>query len=1284
MRRRLFAKNAKKYSLENAIFLSDEVSRLEPLKSEDLVEVLRELVEVVVWGDKHEEEIFDLFLERNMLGTFASMFCDAENPVPTRVQVVQCVTILFQNLTRQQSVYFLLSNDRINRMINANFDFNDEEMISNYVSFIKTLSLRLTAESIQFFFTMDSFPLFLAAVRLLPHDDRMVRTSARSIIMNVLQIECSQAISHFLLREMPYAFDLLLGFVANHLVKIDGQIRFLRTLQPPQPSAGPAPSSLASIDTALEDLVDDLYYFNDLCGIPNRTIVGFLIKQLEDFASDVLLAVHTPKTAVVHEAAADGAKEVAQAPSQQHPGPTATAPPTEKAAGGVERGDREHPEGHSHPADEGKSSFTPQWPSPEECSPVVPEQKPHESELSHCNDGEAAAVPRTSLRPRTSELEDEPVDADAHPLHVPAAPAVTTANATTLPATSTPAALAESVQREPTAASPSPQRPSTSSSVRRTDPTTFKEMMSREKLSGTHLGLSENANSTGGGSGGILNLSTPLKLVMLSNWVRVNTVPELHDFLLHRISGGLFPLPSADSASESPSLSSKEGGAEANPATSHHHVPSLLVRGLRSDDLSLHAVSLNLYFAIHKSKTTTAEQRRVFFGPLPTPSEEAVQAAASAETKMELSPTLAGLAAAESRTSGESGKEEDALRTLLNPQHSGHLIADAVVSCLCTQLLVFPLWSRFGTLTLALNAVSILPLPATAIRKVLTTAARIVQQHLQRKQIASSSWTEEEWKGASPRGGSVATAAAGPASGSASRAASPSRDQSLSLKVDPGSLSSSMGVWSELIFGAPERELLSSDEIAFALLDSANTKWATLNKSMNVDKVGREVSGLMIAMPATASAIRAKKLLGLGSDLLGASPTDPTAALRQDLKSRRLEIIKASAPPLCSTDAPLSASTDPSSSKAASPNPLPESLTTPIASPSTTSAWEALYETRWKRYFANIPLHNRGPNSIVEEEQLEWMALLLTRTKLYAFSASSSKPDGATAGSGSGAGTVSNRVALSDPLSQHLESLQRKYKTDTVVNVADLKGFRAEGLRLRREVLNPLPGGSNAKQSGGPSGGTGSVDSVNCSPVRVGTPASSPAAFEAMTERSAAELGLTAIDGTRCEYAPAPTDALPTPAIGTVMYLYLEGAELLLIQPDRSAIGKGSVQFSFPLLYTEAMTHYRQFFRLTLQQHKALTATTASSLAKPSFLTATPVAASPHSPSNPTLPMMASPAGSPSPASSSSAVELKVGISLRDRRQCQSVAKAIHEHGRVLRGSAMSLVNQYLAPIQVQ
>lgn len=98
------------------------------------------------------------------------------------VQLLQTLNILFENISHETSlceytcqmlfctdissfgctsnhqmcVYlfldYLLSNNHVNSIIVHKFDFSDEEIMAYYISFLKTLSLKLNNHTVHFFY----------------------------------------------------------------------------------------------------------------------------------------------------------------------------------------------------------------------------------------------------------------------------------------------------------------------------------------------------------------------------------------------------------------------------------------------------------------------------------------------------------------------------------------------------------------------------------------------------------------------------------------------------------------------------------------------------------------------------------------------------------------------------------------------------------------------------------------------------------------------------------------------------------------------------------------------------------------------------------------------------------------------------------------------------------------------------------------------------------------------------------------------------------------------------
>ena len=67
-------------------------------------------------------------------------------------QVLQTLYILIQNIRSQTAIYYIFSNNHVNDIVTLRFDFEDDEVLGYYINLLKTISLRLTSKTVQFFF----------------------------------------------------------------------------------------------------------------------------------------------------------------------------------------------------------------------------------------------------------------------------------------------------------------------------------------------------------------------------------------------------------------------------------------------------------------------------------------------------------------------------------------------------------------------------------------------------------------------------------------------------------------------------------------------------------------------------------------------------------------------------------------------------------------------------------------------------------------------------------------------------------------------------------------------------------------------------------------------------------------------------------------------------------------------------------------------------------------------------------------------------------------------------
>jgi len=204
---------AKPYSIDHLHRLYDRLTVLESEEGgrETMVEVIRQITEALIWGEQndHDRTFFDFFCEKKILAYFVMLLQPARDfPKTVQVQLLQTLSMLVQNIRRDTSLYYLFSNNYVNQLISTQLEWSDEEILGYYISFLKSLALRLNHETIKFFFLNDrhgQFPLYVEGVRFFAHHDNMVRTAVRTLTLQVYSID-DKAMRRFVLQHSSQTY----------------------------------------------------------------------------------------------------------------------------------------------------------------------------------------------------------------------------------------------------------------------------------------------------------------------------------------------------------------------------------------------------------------------------------------------------------------------------------------------------------------------------------------------------------------------------------------------------------------------------------------------------------------------------------------------------------------------------------------------------------------------------------------------------------------------------------------------------------------------------------------------------------------------------------------------------------------------------------------------------------------------------------------------------------------------------------------------------------------------
>ncbi|XP_023179000.1 protein CLEC16A homolog isoform X3 [Drosophila hydei] len=237
-----------------------------------LVESLRCIAEILIWGDQHDSLVFDFFLEKNMLSYFLHIMRQKSGGSSyVCVQLLQTLNILFENIRNETSLYYLLSNNHVNSIMVHKFDFSDEDVMGYYILFLKTLSLKLNTHTIHFFYNehTNDFPLYTEAIKFFNHPESMVRIAVRTISLNVYKVQNASMLRFIRDKTAAPYFSNLVWFIGKHILELDTCVRTDIDHQSNQ-----------KLSNLVAEHLDHLHYLSDILLLDIKDLNAVLTEHL--------------------------------------------------------------------------------------------------------------------------------------------------------------------------------------------------------------------------------------------------------------------------------------------------------------------------------------------------------------------------------------------------------------------------------------------------------------------------------------------------------------------------------------------------------------------------------------------------------------------------------------------------------------------------------------------------------------------------------------------------------------------------------------------------------------------------------------------------------------------------------------------------------------------------------------------------------------------------------------------------------------------------------------------
>ncbi|KAF9980145.1 Protein CL16A [Mortierella antarctica] len=181
---------------------------------------------------------------------------------------------MFENVRSRESLYFLLSNNYVNQVICLRYDFSNDEILAYYIYLLRTLSFKLSKDTIYFFFNehLDDFPLYSEAIKFFNHEESMIRIAVRVITLNVYSVNDHQMQDFILDRTTTTYFSNLVWFIGNYGTTVNDMLLH------------PGEGEFSRMNYYLAEHMDCFYYVNDIIELEvskiNKILISHLLNRL--------------------------------------------------------------------------------------------------------------------------------------------------------------------------------------------------------------------------------------------------------------------------------------------------------------------------------------------------------------------------------------------------------------------------------------------------------------------------------------------------------------------------------------------------------------------------------------------------------------------------------------------------------------------------------------------------------------------------------------------------------------------------------------------------------------------------------------------------------------------------------------------------------------------------------------------------------------------------------------------------------------------------------------------
>ncbi|TKY53146.1 CLEC16A protein [Spatholobus suberectus] len=241
-----------------------------------VMDLLQSVVEIVTYGDRQDPHIFECFMERQVLADFVRILKISQDS-KIEAPLLQYLSIMIQNMDSDHAIYYCFSNGYINSIISHPYKFDGGDLAPYYVSFLRAISGKINRDTLCLLVNVQgdavvSFPLYTEALRFAQHEEKMIQTAVRALVLNIYNVSDDMVYQFISTPPVSEYFSDLIRRLRDLCFRLDGYVYDKGKMDTQKRRNG--------IILESDKIVDELYYFKDILSVDEPRLTRLVTENL--------------------------------------------------------------------------------------------------------------------------------------------------------------------------------------------------------------------------------------------------------------------------------------------------------------------------------------------------------------------------------------------------------------------------------------------------------------------------------------------------------------------------------------------------------------------------------------------------------------------------------------------------------------------------------------------------------------------------------------------------------------------------------------------------------------------------------------------------------------------------------------------------------------------------------------------------------------------------------------------------------------------------------------------